>query len=84
MKMVIKEIDEQGRVVIPYEWRKEEGIETKAKVELTKEGSQITIKLPKYKSLMDLRGTVRGKTTLEKIEHAEAEAAHKRFERSRR
>lgn len=33
MKMVIKEIDEQGRIIIPQEWRKE-GLGTKTKVQL--------------------------------------------------
>ena len=84
MKMVIKEIDEQGRIVIPQEWRKEEGMSAKTKVEMIKEGKNITIKPLKYKSLMDLQGTVKGKTTLEEIESAEAEAAHERFEKSRK
>ena len=82
--MVIKEIDDQGRVVIPYEWRKEEGLESKSKVELTKEGKNITIKPLKYKSLMDLQGIIKGKATLEEIENSEAEAAHERFEKTRR
>ncbi len=81
MKMVIKEIDAQGRIVIPQEWRKEEGMEAKTKVELVKEGKNITIKPLKYKSLMDLKGTVEGTATLEEIENAEAEAAVKRFEK---
>lgn len=82
--MVIKEIDEQGRIVIPQEWRKEEGMDAKTKVELIKDGKQITIKPLKYKSLMDLKGIVKGSATLEEIENAEAEAAHERFEKSRR
>ena len=81
MKMVIKEIDEQGRIVIPQEWRNEEGIKPRSKVELIKEGKNITIKPLKYKSLMDLKGTVKGRATLEEIENAEAEAAVKRFEK---
>lgn len=79
--MVIKEIDEQGRIVIPQEWRKEEGMDAKTKVELIKDGKQITIKPLKYKSLMDLKGIIEGDMTLEEIENAEAEAAVKRFEK---
>jgi len=81
MKMVIKEIDEQGRIVIPFEWREEEGIGAKTKVELLKEGRTITIKPLKYKSLMDLKGTVKGTATLEEIENAEMKAAVRRFEK---
>lgn len=84
MKMVIKEIDEQGRVVIPKAWRKEEGLDAKTKVELIKDGKNITIKPLKYKSLMDLKGTVEGTATLEEIENAEAEAAVRRFEKLER
>ena len=81
MKMVIKEIDEQGRIVIPLEWREEEGITPRSKVELVKDGKSITIKPLKYKSLMDLKGTVKGTATLEEIESAEARAAVERFEK---
>lgn len=84
MKMVIKEIDEQGRIVIPIEWREEEGLSVRSKVELVKDEGKITIKPLKYKSLMDLQGIVKGKTTLEEIENAEAEAAHKRFKKTKR
>lgn len=83
MKMVIKEIDEQGRIVIPQEWRDEEGLKSKTKVELVKDGNQITIKPLKYKSLMELQGIAKGKVKLKEIGQAEMRAAHKRFEKSR-
>lgn len=81
MKTVIKEIDEQGRIVIPLEWREEEGITPRAKIKLVKDHGEITMKPLKYKSLMDLQGTVEGTATLEEIESAEAKAAVKRFEK---
>jgi len=83
MKMVIREIDEQGRIVIPYEWRTEEGLLPKTKVELTKEGGRILIKPLKYRSLMELKGVAKGKMTLKEIENAEMYAANKRLTRSR-
>ena len=82
--MVIKEVDGQGRIVIPQEWRREENIGPRSKVELIKDGKTITIKPFRYKSLMDLQGIIKGKTTLEGIENVEAEAAHKRFDKTRR
>lgn len=81
--MVIKEIDEQGRVVIPCEWRLEKGLMAKSKVELTKDEEKILIRPLKYKSLMELRGALKKKISLEEIEEAEGKAAVKRFEKAR-
>jgi len=83
MKMVIKEIDRQGRIVIPYEWRREEGLETNTKVELTKDGEKILIKPMKYRSLMEVRDVTKKKMSIGKIEKAEAKASIKRFERAK-
>lgn len=82
MKVVIREIDEQGRIVIPYEWRKEEGIDSKDKIELIKEGDKIFIKPLKYKSLSEVK--IKGRSDLNKIEKAEMLAAVKRYNKSRR
>lgn len=84
MKMVIKEIDEQGRIVIPLEWREEEGIKPRTKIKLVKDQGEITMKPLKYKSLMELQGIAKGKIRLKDIGRAERKAAHDRFERSRR
>lgn len=84
MKMVIKEMDEQGRIVIPQEWRDEEGLKARAKFELVKDGKNITIRPLKYKSLAELKGIFKGKVDLKKMETAEMDAAVRYFERSRK
>jgi len=82
VKVVIREVDEQGRIVIPYAWRKEEGIDSNAKIELIKEGNKIFIKPLRYKSLSEVR--IKGSSDLNKIEKAEMLAAVKRHKKSRR
>ena len=83
MKMVIKEVDEQGRVVIPSEWRKE-GWTKVTKVELTKEGDTILIRPLRYKSLMDLQSPRAKRLSLDTIEKAEMKAATERYRKSKR
>ena len=84
MKMVVKEVDEQGRVVIPSEWRKEGWFKANTKVELTKEGDTILIKPLRYKSLMDLKNLGKKHLSLDNIEKAEMKAAIKRYRKAKR
>jgi len=84
MKMVIKEIDEQGRVVIPYDWRREEGLRSRGRIEMIIEGGRIVIKPLKYKTLMETKSKQKGIADLESMEKAEFAAAVRRHKRASR
>ena len=85
LEMVIKEIDEQRRIVIPKEWCDEMKIKDHAKMEMTKKDGKIEIVPFKRKSPMDFKGIFKDvKITMEEIKNAEAEAALEDFEKSKR
>jgi len=85
LETVRKEVDDQGRIIIPKEWREELKIKEHSTVEMTKKDGEISLVPIKKKSPMDFKGIFKDvKITMEEIESAEADAAVKDFEDSRK